>query len=240
MAKKEQAPVSATFCPASLWAWIVASPNSIISPKPTISLPPLFTMEMTASRAAPKEEGLELYVSSTRIIPSAMEATSNRPLIPENAPSPSLIFSGGSFRLKPTAAAAKALVRLWIPGTLTRTGQQLSRYKRSKRIPSGPSLLILAALTSFPWPRPKVIFCFKNVEALFIRGSSSPFRITRPFDEIFLMSSVFAFATPSRSDNPSRWAIPTLRITPTSGSAISVSREISPGRFIPISSTALL
>ena len=37
---------------------------------------------------------------------------------------------------------------------------------------------------------------------------------------------------------PSRWAGPTLVMTPTSGAAISVRRAISPDAFMPISSTA--
>ena len=51
-------------------------------------------------------------------------------------------------------------------------------------------------------------------------------------------SSPLARATPSIEPSPSRCAGPTLVMTPTSGSAISVSRRISPGAFIPISITA--
>ncbi len=76
------------------------------------------------------------------------------------------------------------------------------------------------------------------LSASFSSLGSSALRIAMPSGLIFPSSSPLAFMTASIEPNPSRCAGPIFVIRPTSGRQISASRSISPGLFIPSSTTA--
>ena len=74
--------------------------------------------------------------------------------------------------------------------------------------------------------------------ASFISLGSSALRIAMPSGLIFPSNSALAFVTASIEPSPSRWAGPIFVIRPISGRHISANRSISPGLFIPNSTTA--
>ncbi len=71
------------------------------------------------------------------------------------------------------------------------------------------------------------------------RRASSAFRTAVPPGPSAAKSDAFSSATASTVPSPSVWAAATIVTTPTSGRVISASRAISPGRLVPISSTAV-
>ena len=87
-------------------------------------------------------------------------------------------------------------------------------------------------------PKPTV-FPLKRLAILAHHGLSALYTNTPPSLR-FSNISAFACATPSILLSPSRCVLEMLIIAATSGAPISDSRRISPGAFVPISSTPYL
>ncbi len=94
--------------------------------------------------------------------------------------------------------------------------------------------------TSAPRERPNVTHVtFDTRAARPMTAGSSALATRTPPVRTLSNSAPFSRATSSRvPPTPPAWAMPILTMTPTSGAAMSPRAAISPGRLIPISSTA--
>ena len=136
-----------------------------------------------------------------------------------------------------TAAAAERVLHVVAPGMRSRTGAARLADVQREGDAVEAAVAIARAATSRPRPnsmrRPRKPGGDAH-DPLVVHVD----RDRRLAARMPANSSPLAAATPAMLPRPSRCAGPTLVITPTSGAAISVRRAISPGAFMPISSTA--